>query len=397
MTVVRLEPVFIGRVKDTDIYRVDLSQSGLSTITAITINDDNVISGSPGTYSGMDLDFVKLLDTCVAYGADMPGHSSENVFDFSSRGIVFQPGFQTPLGANDPAKWNTNLQGTSGANIYDPEKAPLNNLDDSWLSLGEGGQVTFLLKTPVPTSGRYFYFGEASVSDLTNYVLVSDVQSTNTPAESKDFILYGTPGHDTIRLGTGANTHLQFTNNTVYGRGGNDRIIGAFGNDTLYGEAGKDLLWGRSGDDWLHGGINSDNIRGDSGHDTINGGSGVDRLSGGTGRDTFIFDSKLGNSRTDRKMSFDTITDFNVKYDSLWLDNAVFKKLGSGSLADPKQMSKKFFTVSDEAKDRNDYLIYDKKTGVLSYDVDGSGSKAAVEFSQLKKDLSLTYKDFFII
>ncbi|MBB3021710.1 Ca2+-binding RTX toxin-like protein [Microvirga lupini] len=396
MATVRLTPVLIGRVNNTDIYRVDLSQSGLSSIGTITIKDDNVISGSPGTYSGMDLDFVKIMNTFVADGATVPSTSVENVFDFSSSGVLFQPGFQTPLGPNDPLRWNTNLQGTSGANIYDPSKAPLDHLDDSWLSLGEGGQVTFLLKTPVSTVGRYLYFGEASVSDLSNYVLVSDVPPT-TPSEPKDFTLFGTPGNDTIRLGTGANAHLQFANSTVYGRGGNDSIHGAFGNDTLYGEAGEDSLWGHSGNDWIHGGTKNDKVNGGSGNDTINGGLGCDRLSGAAGSDVFVFDSKLGTSTTDRKVNFDRITDFNVKYDSLWLDNAVFKKLGSGNLSDPKQLNKKFFTVSDVANDRNDYLVYNKKTGVLSYDADGSGLKAAVEFAQLKKGLSLTYKDFFII
>jgi Ca2+-binding RTX toxin-like protein len=123
----------------------------------------------------------------------------------------------------------------------------------------------------------------------------------------------------------------------------------------------------------------------------------MDRLSGSTGGDVFVFDSKLGTARTDRKVNFDTITDFSVKYDSLWLDHAVFRKIGSGTLLSPKQLNKKFFTVGDEAKDGNDYLIYNKKTGVLSYDADGSGSKQAIEFAQLKKGLSLTHKDLFVI
>jgi 16S rRNA U516 pseudouridylate synthase RsuA-like enzyme len=54
-------------------------------------------------------------------------------------------------------------------------------------------------------------------------------------------------------------------------------------------------------------------------------------------------------------------------------------------------------TMSEAAKYKDDYVIYNKKTGVLSYDVDGSGSKAAVEFAQLRKGLALTYKDFFVI
>ena len=36
-----------------------------------------------------------------------------------------------------------------------------------------------------------------------------------------------------------------------------------------------------------------------------------------------------------------------------------------------------------KAKDGNDYILYNKNTGVLSYDVDGSGSTAAVAFAVL--------------
>jgi Ca2+-binding RTX toxin-like protein len=157
------------------------------------------------------------------------------------------------------------------------------------------------------------------------------------------------------------------------------------------------LLTSLSGDDWLHGGTNNDKVYGDAGNDTINGGAGNDRLSGSTGRDIFVFNSKLGTSSTDRKVSFDTITDFNARYDSLWLDNAVFRKIGSGTLSNPKQLNKEYFITGSKAHEKDDYLIYNKKTGVLSYDADGSGSKEAVEFAQLRKGLSITHKDIFVI
>ena len=51
----------------------------------------------------------------------------------------------------------------------------------------------------------------------------------------------------------------------------------------------------------------------------------------------------------------------------------------------------------DKAKDENDTIIYNKKKGILTYNSDGSGSKAAVEFAQVKKGLALSYKDFFIV
>lgn len=53
--------------------------------------------------------------------------------------------------------------------------------------------------------------------------------------------------------------------------------------------------------------------------------------------------------------------------------------------------------MGDKAKDANDYVVYDKKKGVLFYDADGSGAGAAVEIASLRIKASLTYKDFFVI
>ena len=45
----------------------------------------------------------------------------------------------------------------------------------------------------------------------------------------------------------------------------------------------------------------------------------------------------------------------------------------------------------------NDYLIYNKTTGVLYYDQDGSGSAKAVEIASLSKKLKMTAADFMVI
>jgi T5SS/PEP-CTERM-associated repeat protein len=167
----------------------------------------------------------------------------------------------------------------------------------------------------------------------------------------------------------------------------NDTLVGGSGADNFSGQIGNDSLYGRSGRDTLSGG---------SGGDMLFGGSGNDLLSGDTGRDFFVFDTKLGTSKTDRKVNFDIITDFNVKDDSIYLDDMVFKKIGNGSLSRPGTLSKAFFSY-DKANDCDDYIIYNRKTGVLSYDADGSGKGQAIEFAQLKKGLALKYSDFFIV
>jgi 16S rRNA U516 pseudouridylate synthase RsuA-like enzyme len=63
----------------------------------------------------------------------------------------------------------------------------------------------------------------------------------------------------------------------------------------------------------------------------------------------------------------------------------------------PSKLKASYFKIADKAQDKDDYIIYNKKTGVLSYDADGSGSKAAVDFAVIKKNLSLTYNDFAVI
>ncbi|WP_262030216.1 calcium-binding protein [Microvirga sp. Mcv34] len=175
--------------------------------------------------------------------------------------------------------------------------------------------------------------------------------------------------------------------NVVAQGSGNVTLIGNALDNQMTGNKGRNVLEGKSGKDKLNGG---------NGDDKLDGSIDNDILVGGSGKDAFKFTTKLGTSKTDRTFNFDTISDFSVKDDSIWLDNAIFKKLGSGSLKKPKQLDKSFF-VTDKAKEKNDYLAYNKKTGVLSYDADGSGKGQAIEFAQLKKGLSLTYKDFFVI
>ena len=134
-------------------------------------------------------------------------------------------------------------------------------------------------------------------------------------------------------------------------------------------------------------------ITGNSGANKLWGGLGTDQLTGGLGKDIFAFDTKAHKSTNK-----DRIADFYVKDDTIWLDNKVFTKLGkAGSETKPGKLDKGFFVVGPKAKDKNDYVIYDKKKGVLLYDADGSGKGKAVEIATLSKNLKMTEKDFFVI
>jgi hypothetical protein len=139
-------------------------------------------------------------------------------------------------------------------------------------------------------------------------------------------------------------------------------------------------------DEWMEGGVRF--VDSEDGNTT---------LFGKAGNDAFLFTSDLGTPTTDRKVNLDTINDFDVYDDRLWLDNAIFTKLGAGSMTDPTPLKASMFKAG-AAEDRNDFILYNKSTGIVSYDADGSGrAYRPVEFAKVEAGTPLTYDDFRII
>jgi Ca2+-binding RTX toxin-like protein len=245
-------------------------------------------------------------------------------------------------------------------------------------------------------------------------------------------IVYGGDGDDTINeSGDGSDVLDGGTgNDDLRAEGGNDVLDGGTGADRLKGGSGNDVylvdsasdvvlesagegtdsltasasfnltvgasietLVANAGGAWINlaGNEAINAIIGNAGRNKLAGMDGNDLLTGGKGKDIFVFDTKL-NKRT----NLDKMTDFSVRDDSIQLDNAIFKKIGKGTPFKPGKLSKAFFAL-DKAKDKNDYVIYNKKKGVLSFDADGSGKAKATDFAILKKGLSLTAADFFVI
>jgi Ca2+-binding RTX toxin-like protein len=173
---------------------------------------------------------------------------------------------------------------------------------------------------------------------------------------------------------------------TLNGTAGADTIQGLGGDDRLYGQSGNDRLEGGSGRDYLYGSTGDDTLLGGDGNDRLYGGAGRDILTGGANQDSFVFDTSLGASNIDK------IMDFSVADDTIRLDNAVFTKFGSTGT-----MSSSAFYVGAAAHDSTDRIIYNSDTGALSYDPDGTGSAAAVQFAELSTKLALTNLDFLIV
>jgi len=149
----------------------------------------------------------------------------------------------------------------------------------------------------------------------------------------------------------------------------------------ITGSAMNNIIKGNRGDNHINAG---------AGDDKIFSGLGKDVLTAGPGKDVFVFDTKPHKNNSDR------ITDYNPKHDTIWLESTCFKRLGSGTEESPSKLKKGFFTIGKEAKDKNDFLIYDKKTGYLYYDVDGSGSRDPVQIAKLDAKLKISAEDFFV-
>lgn len=216
----------------------------------------------------------------------------------------------------------------------------------------------------------------------------------------------------------------------VNGEQGDDHIHGGFGGDFLQGGSGNDFVEGGVGNDILFGGTTpgtipvgflftvttdhngisgagpvgpfdnslsgdeqsttntgSDFLVGGDGNDALHGQDGIDRLVGGPGSDSFFFETALGSA------NIDSVLDFEHGVDKIVLSKATFTSphITDGTL------SRGEFYIGKKAHDKSDTIIYNKKTGDLSYDDDGKGNHPGVVFAHLDAHLKLSNADFLIV
>jgi hypothetical protein len=158
-----------GNPAETAVFKADLSSVGIANILSLTIADNSAgLGGSPGQFSGFDLDALILSTTDCATAACAQGLIGMNVFDFTPAGTFFTPGVQrVPV---DPKLFGTGVTG----NTVDNAVATLAALDANsttalppavpaafgFVSLGDGGVLSFNLTSLVSTSGLFLYIGE---------------------------------------------------------------------------------------------------------------------------------------------------------------------------------------------------------------------------------------------
>lgn len=163
-------------------------------------------------------------------------------------------------------------------------------------------------------------------------------------------------------------------------------LIGTRLADVLTGNDVANSLVGQAGNDRLAGNLGNDTINGGSGNDRIDGGYGNDRLTGESGRDLFIFSSTLNAAE-----NVDRIRSFSVRDDTIRLDDAIFTEAGSTGV-----LRAAAFYRGSSAHDANDRIIYNRSTGAVYYDPDGTGAQEQVQFAQLSSRLGLKNTDFQI-
>lgn len=220
------------------------------------------------------------------------------------------------------------------------------------------------------------------------------------------------------------------SNNTLNGRGGNDVLDGGAGADTMNGGHGNDVYYvdnsadivveknlegedtiyasvsvglagqfveklvltgagnlnatGNNQANTLQGNLGANRLDGGGGNDSLYGGLGADLLSGGAGADRFYFDTTLGGG------NIDSISDYSVVDDTIYLDRTIFSAAGMpGTLA----ANALAIGAATSAEQR---IVYDKASGAVSYDADGSGAAASVQFATLLPGISLTHADFVL-
>ena len=137
-------------------------------------------------------------------------------------------------------------------------------------------------------------------------------------------------------------------------------------------------------------------LTGTSGNDVMFGMGGKDTLTGGAGADQFVFNTALKAST-----NVASITDFSsAQGDKIDLDHTVFTKLTPGGLGAALANGDFYASSSGTAHASTDHILYNTQTGALSYDMDGNGAAAAVQFavvSNASLHPALTAHDFLLV
>lgn len=206
-------------------------------------------------------------------------------------------------------------------------------------------------------------------------------------------LLDGKAGADTMIGGSGSDIYIVDTigDDVVEASGGTGTdLVKASVSFSLGGSYVEKLVLTGTGNLDATGNSLANVIKGNAGANHLDGGLGSDTLTGLAGKDTFVFATKLGTTNIDH------ITDFSAADDTIRLSKSVFAALSAGGLT---ASAFKDLGVTGAKVDASDRILYDRDTGALSYDADGSGTAAkAIRFAVIDNHdaTTLTHLDFLV-
>ena len=217
-------------------------------------------------------------------------------------------------------------------------------------------------------------------------------------ADTYDFSNYST--NLSINLGPGSWSEISNVQraNLGDGRFARGNVFNAF----QYKGDARSLIEnakGGDGNDRITGNAGRNSLLGNEGADVLNGQLGKDTLTGGADEDAFVFSTALSASQ-----NVDTIRSFMHADDTIWIENAVFKKVGAdGAL---KAGAFASWNAKNQPDDRIIYRHIDsddrgsaKDVIELYYDPTGGKTSDAVLFARLTNQpkVTLNASDFLIV
>jgi Ca2+-binding RTX toxin-like protein len=331
--------------------------------TVLSPSDTISLGDDPG--DGLFRVYIDVDATVASTGSSSSAILVEGVATIENKGLILADG----IGIEFAGGLNLGFSTVINSGLIDTDGVAILFNATTLLSITNTGRIFGRTGTTIDASAATGFISLVNPGEIIGGVDFGSGSDFYLGSGRISTSLNGGAGNDVL---TGGENHDRF-----FGGADNDTLTGNGDNDWLVGSGGIDLLDGGRGDDLMNGGTETD---------TLIGGLGRDDMTGGAGIDFFVFN--VAPTAANR----DTIADFVRVDDTMRLENAIFKGIGGNGV-----LAASMFKLSTQAKDANDRIIYNKATGAVAFDADGSGAKKAVVFAILENKPVINNADFVVI